>query len=67
MFVTDTPIVYTTPALSRLKTETFLNAADAVLVWKTRVAFQCKEMETFENDGVAAHILSAYTWWPCKQ
>ncbi len=31
-FATDTPIVYTTPALSRLKTETFTNASDPVLV-----------------------------------
>ncbi len=61
-----TPIVYTTPAFSRSKT--FENAV-AVLVWKKNgVVFQCKrtKTETFENDGVAAHIRSAYPWWPCK-
>ncbi len=33
-FTMVTPIVYTTLAFSRLKTETFENAADPVLVWK---------------------------------
>ncbi len=31
-----TPIVYTIPAFSRSKTETFENSADPILVWKLR-------------------------------
>ncbi len=52
-----TPIVYT-----YTKTETFENAAGPVLVENSGVAFQCNrtKMETFENDGMAAHIRSSY-------
>ncbi len=38
----------------------FWKAADPVLVKRTKT-------ETFENDGVAAHIRTAYPWRPLKQ
>ncbi len=44
------PIVYTTPAFSRLKMENLENVADPVLVCKRT------NTETFKNDGMAAQF-----------
>ncbi len=69
-FATVTPIIYTTPAFSKSKKWDFWKRCRLRFKFENfGVAFQCKrtKTETFENDGMAAHIRSAYHWRPCKQ
>ncbi len=57
-----TPVVYTTPAFSRSKTETLKMLQTPFYFENSGVVFQCKLIKTdsFENNGLAAHILSLY-------